>query len=268
MKPILALLLLFGSHAFAAHAFAERFEFEVAAVKQNKTGNGVSGGCRGIDSKIEANDARANVPLGRCWIAAGRLSHLMMIAYGVVQIQYIKGEPDLPWGSERFDIEGKAENPATATEAHLLLMLQSLLEDRFQLKIHREKVDISGSALVVARTGPKVKEAAGRGPAVLRISGAAISKFDAVDQKNLDQNMILGQKVTMAQLTNVLANLPASGPVIDATGLTGAYDFKLAWEPGESLSSVLEEQLGLRLQGQKVPVELLIIDSAQKPAEN
>jgi uncharacterized protein (TIGR03435 family) len=56
--------------------------------------------------------------------------------------------------------------------------------------------------------------------------------------------------------------------VIDQTGLVGFYDFAFSWEPGESLPAVLQEQLGLRLEAQKVPVDFYVIDSAQKPAEN
>jgi len=78
----------------------------------------------------------------------------------------------------------------------------------------------------------------------------------------------MGQNVTMAQLAGTLGNLPNNGPVIDRTGLAKSYDFKLTWEPGESISSVLQEQMGLKLEAQKVPVAVLIIHSAQKPAEN
>src|SRR5262249_30877638 len=102
----------------------------------------------------------------------------------------------------------------------------------------------------------------------LRISGAAIYKLDAIDQKNLNQNTIIAERVPMSQLASTLTNLREVGPVSDKTGLTGVYDFKLAWEPGESLNSVLQAQLGLRLEAQKVPVEQLVIDSAEKPAAN
>ena len=244
-----------------------KFEFEVASVKINTTANGVSGGCRGTDSRLEPNDTRAAIPLGRCHIAAARLSHLMTIAYGV-QVQRIRGEAELPWGSMRFDVEGKAENASEATEEQLLSMLQNLLEDRFRLNMQRETIAMPGYALVVAKNGPKLKEATREGTASLRISGAEIFKFDAAERKNLDQNTIMGQNVTMAQLAATLGNLPNHGPVVDRTGLGRAYDFKLTWEPGESISSVLQEQMGLKLEAQKVPVDLLIIHSAEKPAAN
>jgi uncharacterized protein (TIGR03435 family) len=200
-------------------------------------------------------------------ITSARLSHLIAIAYNV-QIPSIKGGPEFVWGAERFDIEAKAENPSTATEAQLLAMLQNLLADRFRLKIHRETKEVSGHALIVAKNGPKLKAASPEGKGVVRISGAAIYKFDFIERKNLDQNTIIGEKASMSQLANTLSNLPDNIPVIDKTGLTWFYDFKLAWEPGESLSSVLQEQLGLKLEAQKIPVEVLVIDFAEKPVEN
>jgi uncharacterized protein (TIGR03435 family) len=97
--------------------------FEVGTIKPTaSTNSGVTGGCRGIDSHYGANDSRATVPLGRCVITAGRLSHMMGIAFNI-SLQNIKGFPD--WdGPSRFDLEAKAENPSTVTEQQLLLMLQ------------------------------------------------------------------------------------------------------------------------------------------------
>jgi uncharacterized protein (TIGR03435 family) len=238
-------------------------EFEVATIKPNTSQSGVNGGCNGTDSK----PLQAAVPLGRCWITSARLSHLIAVAYGI-QIQNIKGGPDWVWGAERFDIEAKAENPSTATEIQLLSMLQKLLADRFHLVLHKETKQVAGHALVPAKGGPKFKEAGGEGKSSLRISGAAIFKPDAIERRNIDLNTILAQKVSMSQLAAALTNLPDSTPTVDKTGLHGFYDFKLSWEPAESLSSVLQEQLGLKLEAQMVPVDVLIVDSAQKPAEN
>jgi uncharacterized protein (TIGR03435 family) len=72
----------------------------------------------------------------------------------------------------------------------------------------------------------------------------------------------------MAQLVEHLSLGAAGGPVVDQTGLTGYYDFTLNWESGESLSAVLQEQLGLKLEPQKVAVEFITIESAEKPTEN
>lgn len=264
MKRILGFVTLF---AFVTVTFAApKDEFEVTSVKWNNSANGVSGGCHGTNSKPGAPD-RAPIPLGRCIITAARLSHLIAIAYGI-DLQNVKGGADWIWGVDRFDVEGKTENPSTVTEEQLLQMLQNLLAERFKLKIHRETKSLSGYALMVAKNGSKLKESTGEGKRSLRMSGAAIFKPDAIDQKNLNQNTIIGERVPISQLAGTLTYLREVGPVSDETGLTGVYDFKLVWEPGESLNSVLQEQLGLRLEAQKVPVEQLVIDSAEKPAAN
>ena len=241
-------------------------EFEVASVKANASSNGWRGGCHGIDSKSVPDGPQATIPLGRCVISGALLTHLIAIAYGI-QVQNIKGGPVWVRESPRFDVEAKAEN-GPVTEEQLLLMLQNLLADRFRLKLHRETIERPGYALVMTKNGLKLKESSGDGKGLLRITGANIFKPDAIERKNLDQNTITGVRTTMSQLANALANLPESGPVIDQTGLKGFYDFRLAWEPGESLSSVLQQQLGLKLEARKVPVELLVIDVAEKPSQN
>jgi len=265
MRGRLIHLVLYSLTVCFVYAQSTNREFDVASVKLNRSGNGVIGGCRGTNSK-SGSDVQATIPLGRCRITAGRLSHLIAIAYRI-RIQNLKGGPDWVWGTDRFDIDAKADNPS-ASEEQLLIMLQNLLADRFSLKFHRETKEVSGQALVVARNGPKLKEATGEGKGSLKITGASIFKPDFIEQKNPDQNTILGERLSMSQLANTFANLPDVGPVIDRTGLNGFYDFKLAWEPGESLSSVLQQQLGLKLEAERVPIEVLVIDSAEKPTAN
>lgn len=136
--------------------------FEVASVKKSTSGyNGVRGGCHGINSKYSAAELATAPPLGRCVITDGRLSHLIGIAYGV-SMGMIKDSPD--WviaGSERFNIEAEAEDPAKATEAQLHEMLQTLLAERFQLKFHRENREMPGFGMVVGKNGHKLREAKG-----------------------------------------------------------------------------------------------------------
>jgi len=241
-------------------------EFDAASVKPNREGNGVRGGCHGGDLKLTPNDAMALIPQGRCVISAGRLSHIMSIAYEF-PVARIHGESSLSWGNDRFDIEAKAENAATP-QRELLIMLQSLIADRFKLKIHRETRTLKGYELLAAKNGTKLKKPSDDGAAGLVGRGAAINKFDAMDGKNKDLNSLTGRRTTMAELAAALTNLPGSGPVVDRTGLTGTFDFHHQWEPEESVNSVLQQQLGLRLEAAQVPVEFIVIDSAQRPAEN
>src|SRR5204863_32463 len=93
-------------------------QFEVASVKRSQSGaNGVHGGCRGVDSVYTPGQAGAAPPLGRCVIGDARLSHLVNIAWRMQTMQLIKSGPDwIAGGDERFNVEAKAEDPATATE--------------------------------------------------------------------------------------------------------------------------------------------------------
>src|SRR5580658_1143504 len=116
--------------AAAPQAAAAPLTFEVASVKPSGSGNnGFSGGCHGIDSVYGPSREAAAPPLGRCVIHDARLSHLIYIAYGLQSMGQLKSEKGPDWvamGTERFDVEAKAEDPAKTTEAQLLQMLQSL----------------------------------------------------------------------------------------------------------------------------------------------
>ena len=128
-------------------------QFEVASVKVAISGvNGVRGGCHGVDSVFSAvEQERGGIPpLGRCRITDARLSHLIGIAFGV-SMQALDTGPDwIQRGDMRFDVEAKAENPASATRQQLLIMLQNLLVERFQMKFHQVTKEEPGFALLVS----------------------------------------------------------------------------------------------------------------------
>lgn len=144
-------------------------------------------------------------------------------------------------------------------------MLQKLLADRFGLKVHRESREMPVYALVVGTNGPKLtaakegSEPRGRG---INIAGGVLVARDG----------------TMEEFVDVLTtNLDR--PVIDRTNLTGRYDFSLAWDQqsvpagpnwnpiGSALFTPVRE-LGLRLDAQKAPIEMLVIDSVERPPVN
>jgi uncharacterized protein (TIGR03435 family) len=240
-------------------------EFEVASVKATKSPGGVNGGCRGSDARLASNDSRSAVPIGRCVITSGALSHLMAIAYQI-DVNRIVGGPD--WSrSDRFDVEAKAESPI-ATQEQLLQMLQKLLADRFKVAMRSETRELSGYALVIAKSGIKLKEASDSEESRLAVNSGKGSKSTAVDGQPVNLNGISATKVSIDQFAAVLSRGAAGGPVVDKTGLKAHYDLKLSWETGESLSRALEEQLGLKLEAQKVPVQFITIESAQKPTGN
>lgn len=253
---LLTAATLFGCVAPAQNEPAgARLVFEAASVRPSASGfNGVRGGCRGIDSKPDNS-----IPLGRCVITDGRLSHLIVIAWQLNTISLIQNASD--WairGDERFDIQAKAENQK-ATEAQLLEMLRHLLEDRFQLKYHREDREERGFALTVAKNGPKLEKS----------QDSDVATFGPFNKANPTVT-IAPKKFTMAMLANFLTDFGPGGAVKDETGLTDAYNFTLTFNEteGPSASSALQQQLGLRLESRKVPISNFVIDAARRPDAN
>ena len=250
-------------------------EFEAATVKPTRLVNaGVKSACHGIDSKFAPRDLAATVPLGRCVISSGRLSHMIGVAYNVTMDILQAGPGWVIDGQDRFDLEAKAENPATAREADLLSMLQNLLVDRFKLKFHWETREIDGFQLLVAPGGPKFHEAKPDEEEQLSAGFLALAYinrliFNSGKDSNVPQLPVTSsfQKVSMARFAQLL--LPAAGRhVEDRTNLKGFYDFTIVAQPGEAISGPLEKQLGLKLERRKIAIKFFIVDSAEKPAAN
>jgi uncharacterized protein (TIGR03435 family) len=258
----LAIMVFVGLLGLALQIQAQP-AFEVASVKPSTSGfNGVRGGCHGIDSNYSPIQQASAPPLGRCVITDGRLSHLIFIAYGLRSIGQIKNAPD--WviaGTERFNIEAKAEDSAKTTQAQLLEMLQTLLADRFKLKFHRENQEVPGFGLVVAKNGPKLQEA--------KSEEVATNFGDAFKQRADGAVTFIARKYSMGMIADLISRY-SPDPVMDETGLSGTYDFKLSWDEtaGPSLFTAVQEQLGLRLNPRKVPVSFFMFDSAQRPTGN
>ncbi len=190
-----------------------------------------------------------------------------------VRVFQISGGPagvNSEWmNSDRYDIAAKADgNPP---EAQIRLLTRTLLADRFKLALHTERKEFDVYTLVVAKNGPKLKAAAGAqesSPPGLWIRGAG---------------RLVGIAASIDQLAESLSDKLLNGspmldrPVFNGTGLTGAYDFSLEWAPdsdgkslpaGPSIFSALPDQLGLKLESSKKPIEMLVIDHAEKPDAN
>jgi uncharacterized protein (TIGR03435 family) len=199
---------------------------------------------------------------------------MIALAYGL-SMDMIVGQPNWMATGDRFDLEAKVEDPRSVTESQLLSMLQALLVDRFELKFHGETHEMPGFALVVAKDGPKLRESESSGDRNLVLTAGGSEggphrgdQPDAVKHGAEGMLMTLvGQKLSTTDLAGALSPF-AHGHVLDETHLTGLYDVKLTWESGESLSSPLQGQLGLRLEPRKVPVKFFIIDHAEKPETN
>jgi uncharacterized protein (TIGR03435 family) len=264
---VLLALAIAASFAPRFVAFAQRDprpSFDVASVKANKSGSGLAG-LRPDPGRLSVT----NLPL----------KAIIEWAYGYGMDDYrISGGPG--WiESERFDIEGAAPNPM-ATE-QLRLMLQALLEDRFKLAARRETKELPVFSLVIAKNGPRLVQSP---PGADRAQGGAFIRGFR----------ITGQAATMQQLANVLSSV-LHRPVRDETGLSGSYDFdtkefaadqdvsanlykdlppdlaaRIPQPPASapSIFTALEEQLGLKLESSKGPVEVLVIDHVERPSGN
>jgi len=218
--------------------------FEAASIKPSLDPPGSVVGIFESKGRISAK----NVTLKRC----------VRGAYNVPEPQIVGGPK---WvDQDRFYIEAKAAAPAGGHE--LMLMLQTLLADRFKLVIHREPRAIPGYRLVLDKGGLKAKASAP----------------DRGSAGRSQRGRIEAEGCTLAQLSLKLAEV-LKRPVQDATGVAGKFDFKLEWTPddmqakppdsdtGPSIFAALQEQLGLKLESGKIPAEVLVIDSADKPTE-
>ncbi len=234
------------------------------------------------------------------------LRTLIRSAYRVRDWQ-IEGGPD--WmNSQLWDVEGraKAEGSGTASnpggrtdrelELRMLVMLQSLLEDRFKLKIQHQTKESPVYNLVVAKGGPKIKLDEDQTPLPppgtpnqpSSREGWGLSRGTMMmgwGNRPPYTNTIQASAVPIARLISNLL-YQAGRPIIDQTNLKGLYTFKIQWSEEDSGSAdsplgarrnrslgpafftALQEQLGLRLESAKGPVEFLVIKSAQKPSGN
>jgi uncharacterized protein (TIGR03435 family) len=189
-------------------------------------------------------------------------------AYGITDPQIIGP----PWiDTDRYDIVAKS--PSGAPESQIPDFLQTLLAERFKLVAHGETRELPAYALVVAKTGPKLTKAEENTP------GSGMSSGDGT---------VTGTAVTMARLAGFLATPHADLglPVVDQTGLEGYFTFTLNWTPERRLTAkpdskmpaadappsilmALQEQLGLKLEKRKAPIEVLVVDRAERvPTEN
>lgn len=248
-SPGTPLLVATGLIAIAG-AGSPRPAFEVASVKP----------FQGLGTNV-----RLDISGPRVTITQYGLLGLIMTAYHVEGWQ-VYGGPD--WrDSQLFNIVANAPGERAPTMEQVRQMLQTLLADRFRLKVHREKKQSPVYALVVAKNGPKLKASTAYQPSYsLGGRGRTVQ--------------LISQKTTMEYFALQLSNTGQTGrEVVDKTGLTGSYDFELNWasenDGGPSLDSnvpdlftALQEQLGLKLESRKAFVETLVVDHAEKPSPN
>lgn len=202
------------------------------------------------------------------------VSFLIAFVYGV-HARQIVGAP--AWTeTDTFDLDGKPAQEGMPNQKQIKIMIQKLLADRFQLKFHREKRELSVYAIQVGKNGVKLtqSQADPKGLPGLGFRGlGAMNAFNA----------------TMADFASLLQTAVLDRPVVDQSGLDGHYDFALNWTPDETqfagmgvrvpppsdkpdappeLGTAMLDQLGLKLAATKAPVEVIVIDHVEKPSAN
>ncbi len=250
MKQTIVSLVLAGACLVLGQTPATDLKFEVASVKRSEGGGPPGDIPRNMDP-APGHFAMRNAPL----------RHYLVWAYDLADIYEISG-PDWIAGMERYDIVARAAG--AANEDQMKLMLRTLLMERFQMKLHREKKDLPVYVMLPGKGAAKVKPAAGDGDPSIRWApdGTTFHKYP------------------ISRLTFMLTRR-MDRPVLDQTGLNALYDYtvdlsglsdRLAQSDdasGLSVFTAVQRDLGLRMEAKKEPVDVLVIDSANKvPVEN
>jgi uncharacterized protein (TIGR03435 family) len=213
-----------------------------------------------VDPHATGNPSRSfsSFPTNLFELKGAPLAFLVQFAYNIERQEYISAMPG--WmDTQEYDISAKVEGGQQLTLEQMRPMLQRILEQRFHFVLHRETKITSGFTLVVAKGGPRLQPSKDNSKPFAQILS------NRLDVRHADTGHIAG----------VLAH-HVDQPVVDKTGLTGIYDFTLSYAPANDSNSslpdfftALQEQLGLRLESQKVPVDFLVIDHIDRvPTEN
>jgi uncharacterized protein (TIGR03435 family) len=249
-----------GLHGQAAQPDQKAPAFEVASVKLHTTS--------GLNERSGIDETAGSIRVENL-----PLKGLIEAAYDVRDYQFTGPS----WlNTVRYDVVAKP--PAGFTQPQLRPLLQSLLTDRFKLTAHHESKEMGVYELVVAKSGSKLHESTG--PRTFFTARPAL---------------ISGTRVSMRELAGALSGL-LDRPVTDYTGLLSVYDVKVQWTPdqlrdfkasadlppgtlpringapfdpdGPSVFTAVQEQLGLKLESTKGPVDVLVIDHVEKPTED
>jgi uncharacterized protein (TIGR03435 family) len=232
------LAILIASTAFAQPAF------DVASVKQSIP-------------VPPGENYRANLGSafnGRVQVTNGTLADCIKFAYGLVSDDQLAGPEWIKSKEFRYDVDGRA--PAGATRDQMLLMLRTLLDERFHLKLHHESRAFGHLVLTVAKDGSKMKEVPTDSPSNMTYTTGHITHSRAP------------MYILALLLSRQMRQL-----VLDDTGLKGFYEIDLRWTPadapegtdtGPPIFKAIQEQLGLKLESRKDGVDVLVVDSAEK----
>jgi bla regulator protein BlaR1 len=261
----LAILFCVG---LATPAFAQPPEtFEVASIN--------------LGDPLQSGTSYRTEPGGSLKVEGATLKSLILFAYDLREFQLqgatgwmtadrytILAKGEMPGGPQTYQQMNDAQRKAAA--ALIRKRLQALLAERFQLATHRETKDLPLYAVVVAKDGVKMQP--------------NTSPDGSPQSMTTGRGIFKAERASPDQIAQALAGLTRR-PVQDHTGLQGFYNLKMEWTPeaaaaapgsderpvetsGPSLFTALQEQLGLKLESRKGPIEILIIDRAERPSAN
>ena len=236
----------------AARPQDTRPAYEAASVKANNS---------------ESGSSSSNGSKGQIVFTNVTLKRLIERAYNVKPFQVTS--PD--W-TENVHFDIAAKYPPDTKNEDRFLMLRTLLEDRFKLAVHHDSKELPGFALVVAKGGFKLKPVESTGDV----------RSSTSDNGGRVRTLTV-KHTSIPSIADLLARLLGE-TVVDKTGIEGVYDFEFKWtsddmdsstsstsngDPAPSLFTAVQETLGLRLQSQKVPVDIIVVDHVERvPAEN
>ena len=233
--------------------------FEVATIKPSKP-----------DDQRKAFIVRGN----EFHIINQPLTQIISFAFDV-QAKQVIGLPD--WAeSDKFDIDGKPDGVGAPNGKQWKTMIQKLLADRFALKFHKDKRELSVYVLSVSKTGEKMTK---NDSAPNGLPGLFFQGLGKLNVRN----------ALVSDFTGLMQSAVLDRPVVDQTGLTGRFDFSLNWTPDDSqfggmgakvppptdsadalpnLYTAIQEQIGLKLEATRAPADVMVIDHVEKPSAN
>jgi uncharacterized protein (TIGR03435 family) len=204
-----------------------------------------------VEPPLPTHAVRLNVSPGRLTIEAATLRQIIGLAYGIQRVR-VTGGPN--WAdADQYTIV--ATDSLATSQDQVRMMLQDLLADRFKLALRHEMKELRAYRLVSGKSSPTLQEA----------------KAEEKSGVNSENGQLTFSNMPLTALINTLANVLDS-PVQDETGLRGSYDFKLttmtAGDGPTSIFTVVQEQLGLKLEPTKEPLDVLVIDHVERPTAN
>jgi len=242
-------LLAFAFCSVHGQTLEKPLSFDAASIRPYSGGGGGRGVPEGVPPAPPIGGGGLRFTPGRVVSAPIGVSarKLILEAYQLPQPR-LSGGPG--WlDADRFSLEAKAEG---ANDTQLRQMLQTLLAERFKLVVHHTTKEMPVFALVVGKNGTKLREWK---------DGDPMPPFGGANN--------FRDRGTMQHFADFLSNADSVGrPVLDQTGLKGVYVFYVEWGEDEAFLPAMQDQLGLKLESQKGPVDVLTIDHIEKPSSN